>query len=389
MMVVCWATKLRGFLRHISEKNRDVQFINSGSYYEVSDAKSKLKSKLIRSKLFDHIGLFQVIDIKGKDCDVYASFNRFLKTDKPYFIYLENPTALYHYSLNRIKYLPGKCRFKKCLGDSNLKYIVCMSDACRGTFESINMPLPRNVRMETIYPFVPENTMATDEKLREKSNNKTMECLYCVQGKRFVTKGGLDVLEAFSRVYRAGNNVHLTIITKISEIETEILQQIKQCAAVDLYDFDFTYEELEQKYAETNVLLHPSSDDSFGLTILEAMKAGCAVISTNLYAIPEMVEDNVNGYLIEPKYRIFSKDNIPNPQYWAYKRKVQGARKENDAFVNAIEERILMLYNDREKLFQFSKNSLEIANEKFGEEKICGQWNAVWDALKGIPENET
>lgn len=32
---------------------------------------------------------------------MYGSFNRFLKTDKPYFIYLENPLALYHYSIKR------------------------------------------------------------------------------------------------------------------------------------------------------------------------------------------------------------------------------------------------------------------------------------------------
>ena len=111
-MKVYWATKLRGFLKHVSTSLNDVEFIHN-NYYEVSTTSATIKSKLIRLKLFDLSGTFQIINVNDKECDFYASYNRFLKCDKPYFIYLENPTALYHYALGRVKSFAGKRRFKK------------------------------------------------------------------------------------------------------------------------------------------------------------------------------------------------------------------------------------------------------------------------------------
>lgn len=382
-MVIYWATKLRGFLKHMSEHMDGVEFVSNDGYYEVSGMTSKLKSKLIRSRLFDPVGLFQVINVADRQCDYYGSFNRFLNADKPYFLYLENPTALYHYSLGRLRFAPGRKRFARCLADPNLKYIICMADACRDTFEKINIPVPQHVKMATIRPFVPRNPHISPEKIRQQSQNEVLECLFCVQAKRFITKGGLDVVEAVRRLRNAGHNIHLTVITGIGELDADTLEQVNSCDGVTLLDFKFSYSELEQIYANTNVLLQPSSDDSCSLTILEAMKGGCAVIASNLYAFPEMVEENGNGYLLEPKFRIFTKDNIPNPACWPHKEKRRQAKKKNEAFVRSIEETILTLHTDREKLCAFALRSLELADTKFGEQTICDQWKDVWNTLAG------
>lgn len=382
-MVVFWATKLRGFLRHMSQHMEDVSFVDKGQYYEVARLRTKLASKLIRSHLLDPIGIFQILKVSGKDCDYYGAYNRFLQTDKPYFIYLENPTALYHYTLGRIRFPAGKKRFAKCLNDPNLKFIVCMSEACRDTFARVNMPVPEQVKMATIYPFVPRNSLAGPEQIREKSENETLECLFCVQGRRFLTKGGLDVLEACRNLRSKGCKIHLRVITKLSELDKKTLAKLTSCEGVTVHDFTFRYEELEEIYAKTNVLIHPSSDDSFGLTLLEAMKGGCTVVTTDLYAFPEMVEDGGNGMLLEPKYRIFTKERLPNPKCWKRWRKLFYARKKDPAFVSRIEKAVEALYLDREKLCACSLRSLELANTKFGEETICRQWQDVWQTLTG------
>lgn len=382
-MVVFWATRLRGFLKHVSACLEDVEFLNSENTYEVSSISHKLKSKLIRSHVFDLLGLFQVLSISGKDCDYYGSFNRFLRADKPYFIYLENPTALYHYALGRVRFGLGKRRFENCLRDPNLKYIVCMSDACKDTFEKVNMPLPETVPIRTIYPLVPQNVHVNEDVIRRKSYDEVLECLYCVQGKRFLTKGGLDVLEAVSRLRSDGMNIHLTVITKLSDLNKRTRKAVERCDGVSLHDFSFSYSELETIYANTSVLLQPSSDDSCPLTVLEAMKGGCAVIGSQLYAIPEMVENQGCGSLLEPKFRIFTKENIPNPENWKHWKKRWQARKKNEAFVQSIQEAICQMYVDRDRLCRFSLRALEIANTKFGAESICRQWEDVWNMLKG------
>ena len=144
-MKVFWATRLRGFLRHLPGRLQNVEFAEKASYYESQSWIGKLRSMLIRSPLLDLLGVFQVIRIENKDCDCYGSFNRFLNADQPYFIYLETPTALYHYSLGRLRFPSGKRRFKCAVSNEHLRYVACMSNACRDTFVHLSEKLFRTV----------------------------------------------------------------------------------------------------------------------------------------------------------------------------------------------------------------------------------------------------
>ena len=53
-------------------------------------------------------------------------------------------------------------------------------------------------------------------------------------------------------------------------------------------------------YASADILLLPSYNEGLPYVVIEAMAAGLPVISTPVGAIPEVVEDGVNGYLIDP-----------------------------------------------------------------------------------------
>ena len=295
---------------------------------------------------------------------------------------------MYHYALGRVRRGAGKKRFQACLQDPNLKYIVCMSEACRSTFETINMPLPERVQIKTIYPLVPRNCHINGDLIRRKSYDEVLECLYCVQGKSFYTKGGNEVMEVVTRLQDMGCKIHLTVITNLSALQAETLRLIQGRDDISLYDFTFPYDQLEQIYAKTAVLLQPSSADSFGLTVLEAMKGGCAILGSKMYAFPEMVEHEENGLLIDPKYWTFTPDNLPNPVAWGYHKKVRLARKKSQKYRDDIERALRELYEDRDKVYTFSKRSLEIANSKFGVETICDQWKDVWNVLGGNRTNE-
>ncbi len=52
-------------------------------------------------------------------------------------------------------------------------------------------------------------------------------------------------------------------------------------------------------FSDTDIFVFPTWSDSFGLVNLEAMAAGCPVISTKVGAIPEVVLDGVTGILVE------------------------------------------------------------------------------------------
>jgi N-acetyl-alpha-D-glucosaminyl L-malate synthase BshA len=56
-------------------------------------------------------------------------------------------------------------------------------------------------------------------------------------------------------------------------------------------------EDVAHLLAVSDVLLLPSESESFGLSALEAMACGCAVVASNIGGLPELVRDGVDGYL--------------------------------------------------------------------------------------------
>jgi glycosyltransferase involved in cell wall biosynthesis len=59
-------------------------------------------------------------------------------------------------------------------------------------------------------------------------------------------------------------------------------------------------EELASAYASADAFLFPSSTETLGLVLLEAMAAGCPVVGANRGGIPDIVTDGINGCLYEP-----------------------------------------------------------------------------------------
>jgi len=58
--------------------------------------------------------------------------------------------------------------------------------------------------------------------------------------------------------------------------------------------------EVQEKLSQADLFLLPSRLESFGLAALEAMACETAVIATNVGGLPEVVENGVDGYLVEP-----------------------------------------------------------------------------------------
>lgn len=378
--------KLRGFFRHLVELEDDeIQFVTvvNNPTFEVNSKSRTIISNLLKTRFVGFWGLFKTNKVSGgyEQIDCYMSFNRFCKSDKPYIIYLENPTALCNYSLTCLSSPFVKRRLKKALEDNNLKKIICMSKACESTLEKVLGVKVDKKKIAQIYPYVPANEIVSPELIWDRCKKEKLKLLYIAQGGRFYSKGALEVIEAVLKLQKAFD-VSLTMITNIDSIDQSLVEKLKKIDGITLLNFGFSYDEMEKIYVEHAVLLQPSSDDSFGLTVLEAMKAGLPVIASNMYAFKEMVEDGVNGYLVPPAYYFFDEDNLPNPDVWNDRKETIYSCKVNPELVKGLFEKIKNLCIDRDLLCNMSMQSLEKANTTFAKNKIMYDWETVISDIK-------
>lgn len=127
------------------------------------------------------------------------------------------------------------------------------------------------------------------------------------------SKGIFDLLDAFEKILLVNNNIYLEIVGKIgfdpitkeseAKITKEFNERIRLLGAFVKYHGQISNEvEKNKVLSETNIFILPSWNEGQPLVILEAMAAGCPIISTkNVGVIDETVIDGFNGILIEPK----------------------------------------------------------------------------------------
>lgn len=109
-------------------------------------------------------------------------------------------------------------------------------------------------------------------------------------------KGGLMLLEAYDSYLRG--RVALNLITR---------DKVEARPGVTVYaDLSPGDPRLEQILARTAVFAFPSTMDTFGYAVLEAMAAGIAVVASPTAAVPEIVVDGETGLLVPPNPSAFA-----------------------------------------------------------------------------------
>ncbi len=103
-------------------------------------------------------------------------------------------------------------------------------------------------------------------------------------------KGGADLVQAFKLVLEKFPDATLTIVGANPNI------QLKNCRIIG----KIAPPELIQYYKSAAVFCMPTRKDPFGIVYLEAMQAGLPIVATNLGAIPDFIQNDWNGFLVEP-----------------------------------------------------------------------------------------
>jgi L-malate glycosyltransferase len=158
-----------------------------------------------------------------------------------------------------------------------------------------------------------------------------------------------DVVKSFYHIQSAiptklllvGDGPEMTVICKL----------VNDLGITDKVLFLGKQDNLEELYSISDLMLLLSEKESFGLVALEGMACGVPCIGTNIGGIPEVIENNYNGYICE----------LGN--------------------TDEVGEKSLQLLQNIELHKQFSENALSTVRNKFHWSKIVEHYEEIYHNL--------
>lgn len=219
-------------------------------------------------------------DIPANTDLIYSWSKIPLRSKKPYIIELDNPYALTYYAPWALRLLRPFLRYwlKKA------RHIVYMSEACRASFKELfgDMTVPATV----LYPYV-----ARPHRQPASADKKPLRFLFVALD--FRIKGGPELVEAWRRAALPHAELHVVSMTP-----ADIQKEYAATPGLYFHTAMSREEVLTTQFPHADVFVYPTLFDSFGMVLLEALAHGLGIITTNLYATPELVRDTRNGILL-------------------------------------------------------------------------------------------
>jgi len=118
-------------------------------------------------------------------------------------------------------------------------------------------------------------------------------------------KGAHHLINIISELTRIQKNVHFTVLgwhsnSMDSKYKKLIEDQIEHLHLSSYISLRENVTNVLEFYEKADIYVHPSESESFGIVITEAMALKIPVISFNVGAISEIIQDNESGFLIDP-----------------------------------------------------------------------------------------
>ncbi|NJI51287.1 N-acetyl-alpha-D-glucosaminyl L-malate synthase BshA [Bacillus subtilis] len=206
-------------------------------------------------------------------------------------------------------------------------------------------------KIETIYNFIDErvylkkNTAVIKEKHGILPDEKVV---IHVSNFRKV-KRVQDVIRVFRNI--AGKTKAKLLLVGDGPEKSTACELIRKYGLEDQVLMLGNQDRVEELYSISDLKLLLSEKESFGLVLLEAMACGVPCIGTNIGGIPEVIKNNVSGFLVDV------------------------------GDVAAATARAMSILEDEQLSNRFTKAAIEMLENEFSSQKIVSQYEQIYGDL--------
>lgn len=235
---------------------------------------------------FPFINLRKMQSISNNADFIYTWWDIPFNSRKPFIVELDNPYVLTFYNYFAFKIY--KPIIRNLLKSDMCKKIVCISDACRLSFLK---ELWEDFWEKTLvlYPRV------DDYKKTIKRSHKNIRFIFIWLDP--LRKWAYEMLEAFHEI--DNKEIELIIIWFRDE---KIEKKYKKDKRIQFLWRKSRDDILNKYFPQTDIFVFPTFHESFWIVAIEALSRWLWIITTNVYALPELVIEWKNWVILKHPY---------------------------------------------------------------------------------------
>ncbi|MFX0124502.1 MAG: glycosyltransferase [Candidatus Hodarchaeota archaeon] len=163
-------------------------------------------------------------------------------------------------------------------------------------------------------------------------------------------KGHIFLIQAATELIKRHRSARILLVGR-GPCEDELRKEAERLNVLNNLLFLGYRKNIDKILQVLDVFVLPSTSEGLPLSLLEAMAAGVPVIASHVGGVPEIIIDNINGYLIPPA----------NP--------------------STIAKKILFLLESNETKTRFSKSGLETIKTRFSSTKMINTYQELYLSL--------
>ncbi len=203
----------------------------------------------------------------------------------------------YRHNSKISKYIAKKCE-KYVLSNSDI--IIAISDYIG---EYVGKYAGDKTKIIVAKPGIKIEIINSNENLRDSLFLKDRVELLTV-GAFNIVKGTKHIVEAIK--YLQDLNIRLNIVGPYDKQDSyyleviDIIEKNSLRDKIEIYGF-LDKQDLSRLFSDCDIYALPSLFEGYGIVIAEAISFGLPIVATRVGAVPELIENNVNGILVDPK----------------------------------------------------------------------------------------
>lgn len=204
--------------------------------------------------------------------------------------------------------------------------------------------------IDTINKFYNDESSRSIARKELKINNEEIAVFYV--GRLSPEKNPDKYLESIKIINKTTSNKFRFFMIGDGNLTTQLMHNYREVFKYKNFSYLGYKDNIDYYLRAADIFVLPSDIEGFPLSVLEAMAVGVAPICSSVGALPDIIENDLNGYLVKP------------------------------GCVDQIVECILKLGNDRRKLKLVKTNARKTVEEKYNLQNLKNNYSALYEGTE-------